>query len=443
MIRDRSRTTKWLLMGAAVVVTGILSGTAHAAHDEEWRSGSSAQLTGRVRSLDRNDTTFVVDRNSDNRRVTVRAGDALITNRNDTGRARFRLSDLRQGEVVDVFGSWVNQDTLRATRVERSHLIARDSRNDRRDGDNRRDRGNRRDRDDRRERDNVRRGPRDPWDRDRGDRDNRRDRESQWGREGRTRDGLIGIVNGTTGNLTRTLQVQADRRSYSVEVPRNIVVYRDGRSVSVHEIRENDRIRIQGEWRNDRLRAEMVEASSSDRFDDDRDRLRRTHTGVVERLDRRDERFRLRTSSRTYEVDARDADVLNGTRRSRFSDLREGDRVTVYASEERGSRLRADRIQMNDRLGRDDDPFDRDDRFGRVTLGGTVTSLDTYNRTFRLRMSSLGSTLVRVASSTDVRDRNGRTVSFTSLRSGDRVRVIGARRGNSGVMTAERVELYY
>ena len=430
MNRYRVRSAMGLLALTATVVSGILSGAASA-----QTAGSSARLTGRVQSMDRDGSSFVLDHYSANERITVRTNGALITHRNRPGYERYRLSDLRRGEVVDVFGTWLDGGTVRAERIERSNLVAPGYRNDRRE-DRRNDR-----------RDDGRNDRRDDQIRDRRrDRDRRNDRYDRDVREGRVRMGLNGFVRGTTGNLSRNLQVEADGRNYTVEVPRDIPVSRDNRSVSIHELREGDRVRVRGEWRGDRLTANRVEAfthhdrDDEDDWDDEDDR--RSYTGVIEGLYRTDERFRLRTSSRTYDVDARDADVRDGGRRYRFSDLRVGDRVRVYADDVRNSRIVADRIELTDRRNDDhDERDDRDDQYGRTTVGGTISNVDTYNRTFRVRMG-LGSVLVRAASNADVIDRNGDRLRFQDLRSGNRVRVTGTRTRTSNVFVAERVEVY-
>lgn len=379
----------------ALLVTASLFPAASQAQSR--RAGDSARLTGRIQSLSTSGSSFVLDSDDEDFRITVEATGAAIRDRNDSAGTRYRLRDLDRGEVVDVFGTWIDSRTVRADRIERSHLVARGYDDDRRNG--------------------------------RGGRGN-----SQWGRDERTRDGLTGTVTGSTGNLSRNMRVEVNGRTYTVEVPRNITVRRDGRESSIHNLKAGDRVRVTGDWNDDRLRADRVEARSD--VDSDDRPSDRTYTGVVERLDSRSETFRLRTSSRTYDVDARDADLRDGSRTRRFSDLRNGDRVTVYVDRASGSRLIADRVQWGSRY--DDDDEDRDDR--NSTVGGTVGNLDYLNRTFRLQMS-LGTVTVRVANDTDIRDEEGDRISFRELRSGMRVRVRGSRSGSGGTFTADRIDV--
>jgi hypothetical protein len=261
--------------------------------------------------------------------------------------------------------------------------------------------------------------------------------------ERRTRNGLSGIITDDAGSTERDLRVEVRGERYTVEVPKGTRVSRDGRPISVHELREGDRIRIQGDWRDrDRIRAERVEAFSDryggDRYDDLR--LSRSYRGTMERLDRGEQTFRIRTRNGTFDVDARDADVVDNGRSRRFSDLREGDDVRIYVSRERGRTLIATRIVRGDDYGdfsdsRLDPP--------RGTISGRIEAVDFLNRTVRLRTDLVPMT-IRIPTSADLfndRDR-GRRIDFRDLHEGDTIRVTGTRNDLSGFYVAERVDLF-
>jgi hypothetical protein len=261
--------------------------------------------------------------------------------------------------------------------------------------------------------------------------------------ESRTRNGLSGIITNDTGKTDRDLRVEARGERYTVEVPKGTRVTRDGRPVSVHELREGDRIRVQGDWRSDRMRARRVEAFSDngdDRYDSryDSARVTRSYSGVMERLDRRSQTFRLRTRTGTYDVDALDADIVDNGRSRRFADLREGDDVRVYVSRERGRTLIATRIIRGDDYT-DLSDSRLEDSLG--TISGRIEAVDFLNRTVRLR-TDLAPITVRVPTGADLYSDQGDRVDFRDLHEGDTVRVQGTRNSLSGYFVAVRVDLF-
>jgi hypothetical protein len=409
---NRDRKTFWLACGALMLATAGLTGAANAQR-RDVRPGDPARVTGPIRRLNRDSATFLMDSDAGDRDISIQAENATFTGRDTRPGIRFGLRDLREGDVVEVYGTWRDRSTIRADRVARTGLISADD-------------------------DRDYSSDRDPYD-SRDDRYPNANRNA-WARDSRTSDGLTGTVSGATGNVTRTMKVRALGRTYSVEVPRDTRVYRNGRAVSVHELKDGDRVRIRGDWRGDRLRADRVDAVTDTGYGggynggyDRPGRNDRGVTGTIERIDPRGRTFRLRTPYRTYDVDARDADVMSASRNRRFADLREGERVTV-TGEVRGSRLVADQIRDADRYDRDT-TYSRSDR---ETITGTVEDVDALNRTFRIRGLSGGVT-IRVTADSELRDADGGRIAFRDLREGDRVRVSGDRSGS--FLVADRVEM--
>ena len=166
------------------------------------------------------------------------------------------------------------------------------------------------------------------------------------------RDGLSGWVSVATGSADRTFRVDLDQSSVKIEVPRGIPVRRDGRAISVHELRQGDFVRVRGDWRGrDRIRAASIDATSEARTSErgaPRDDLNPIYgdrsrasliVGTVTRINERDETLVLRTpSGEMFNVDAGGADVRIDGRRRDLSALRSDDEVRVTANRDRGRR---------------------------------------------------------------------------------------------------------
>jgi len=408
-----ARRKKGLSLGLFLGVMGaMLAGgavPAQAAWDRDWHGGQLVRLSGRVLEVNRRDSSFRIDSDGDRIDVEVNAA-ASFTDRDGQRDRRnpFMLDDLRPGERVSVEGAVRDDKELQAKQVRRLDIGAN--------------------RDDPRRDDNIQGRDPAPIHRD------------TWGRDERMGDGLVGTVVGAAVGSNRNLRVDVAGREYIIEVPKDVRVRRNGNGLSVHELNRGDRVRVRGDWQGrDRLRARVVEAASGGRYDD-RANDSRIFIGTVERLNRRDHSFRLRTNSGSYDVDGDRAGFI-GDRR--FSDLREGDVVRVVAARVDGRSLRADRIEWtSDRDLRDRPGDDRDTSDRNATLGGTIEDIDFLHRTFRLR-SDLAPVNVHVPNDVEIRDTDGGRIAFRDLDEGTRLRIVGVRNSSSGMIIADRVEVLH
>jgi hypothetical protein len=395
----------------AIALSGpvlIAAPPAQAQYDRDRGDASLNQrITGRVRSIGRNRTTFVLE--TDRRQVTVVARDADLIRRDERDReirSPFQTDDVRIGQTVAVEGDWTDTDIFHATRIRIGGTNVGSLLGDRASED---------------------RFP----DRDRTDAFIER----------RTDGGLTGRVVRRTGDFDRSFSVDVLGREYKVETPQGIRVRRDREPISVHDLARDDRVRIRGDWTDrNTLRARSIEAFSPN-WDFALDRVRagmqnQVVAGVIDRTDAKNFMLRLRTPDGAYDVDANAADVMDGSRIQPFASLRPGERISVFVSKQRGRTLIARRI---DRGGARYLPRENRTHVSDTTTG-TVEDIDRLDHSFRLR-TGLTSLLVRVSGDADLVGEEGDSLDFADLQEGDEVRIVGTRNDVSGLFIADEVKM--
>lgn len=175
----------------------------------------------------------------------------------------------------------------------------------------------------------------------------------------RTRE-VSGVVTRDTGVFDRKIRVRLDDgRERTIDVPKDVRVVRDGRSISVHDVKRGDYVRVKlRRYRSDGdLEPSRVDVlghysdrrNRDDRYDDRwedgrpgnsyRDETR----GSVDSIDSRAGILRIRVDRRTLKVDVRDADIGDSRGSMPLRDLQYGDFVTVYGRRD-GDTIRATRV---------------------------------------------------------------------------------------------------
>jgi hypothetical protein len=168
----------------------------------------------------------------------------------------------------------------------------------------------------------------------------------------RTRD-VSGIVTKDTGAFDRRIRVRLDNgRERTVDVPKDVAIRRDGRTISVHDIKKDDQVRIRLDRFSDdgNLEARRLDVVGrvQDRWNDDRDGGRdayRETRGTVSSIDSRNGILRIRVDGRTVNVDVRRADIRDNRGALPLRDLQYGDRVTVYGTRDRDD-IQATRVTV-------------------------------------------------------------------------------------------------
>ncbi|HEX3000394.1 MAG TPA: DUF5666 domain-containing protein [Armatimonadota bacterium] len=140
---------------------------------------------------------------------------------------------------------------------------------------------------------------------------------------------------------SRDIRVRDGYREWTVEVPKGTRITRDGEDISVHEIREGDTVRIQGDRDDDaHFRADRVVVESrysdspSSRYGD-----RSTISGSVRDIDYRAGTFRLRVNFfETYTVRlTRNTRILRDRHEVSLRELREDNHVQVQGDRDQSS----------------------------------------------------------------------------------------------------------
>lgn len=153
-------------------------------------------------------------------------------------------------------------------------------------------------------------------------------------------DVLVGQVTRRSSPMsTRNIRVAARGEEWFVEVPKDARVIRDGQPISIHDVREGEWVRVQGERVGDayHIRADAIRvgdapdtrpwSSSGPRWNDGA-----SYEGTVRDVAPDEGTFRLRLNrfeTCTVQVGG-DVRVTRNGRRASLRDLREGSRVRVY-----------------------------------------------------------------------------------------------------------------
>lgn len=250
------------------------------------------------------------------------------------------------------------------------------------------------------------------------------------------------IVEGTIRSVRasdNTFVVETSRREiYEVRARANTPVYFEGRTFTIANLEQGDRVRVTVESRNDLdgLTARSVEVTGDSTPNDNNSAGNNSLSsieGPITRIDTQNSTLRVRTSRGEVQVNAREA-YDDSNRRIRVADFRVGDRIAVtgqYASS--GGVFTADTVRLdrngnsgsfedddNDR-DRDGDPRDFAAEYDAVTVDGTVDR-SWSDGSFVVRDSS--NELYTVFSDRDfvVRTTSGNAIS-TRIKRGDRVSV--------------------
>ncbi|HEY3267223.1 MAG TPA: DUF5666 domain-containing protein [Armatimonadota bacterium] len=166
----------------------------------------------------------------------------------------------------------------------------------------------------------------------------------------RTREVSGRLVNGS-GAFDRDIRVHLENdETRTIDVPRGIPIRRDRDSISVHELKSGETLRVSIErYREDgSLRARRIDVIYTDSRDgryDDRDVVTERVTGRVSSIDSRAEILRIDVDGRILTVYTDSADLRDGDGVIRLRDLQRGDRVTVEGRRT-GDRIRAARVTL-------------------------------------------------------------------------------------------------
>lgn len=172
--------------------------------------------------------------------------------------------------------------------------------------------------------------------------------------EARAADVIEGTVRKPTRTITRKLGIRTERENLSVEVPKDAVILKDDKRISVHELASGDRVRLQGRWDDQqRFRVERIAVASKEdgsfpeaAVEDRRPGVPGTRIeGTVLSHDAARTRLRIGSGRREYVVQTGAARIVLGTRVVGRSQIRQGDRV-VATGRLRGTELVAERIEI-------------------------------------------------------------------------------------------------
>lgn len=185
----------------------------------------------------------------------------------------------------------------------------------------------------------------------------------------RTRE-VSGFVTRDTGVFDRKIRIRLDDgRDRTLDVPKDARVLRNGRAISIHDVKKDDYVRARLErYRDDGdlepVRVEVLgrydgrgdddwrdgDWRDDDRRDDDRrdnrwdrDMPRDETRGSVDSIDSRNGVLRIRVNGRVVRADVRGAEIRDRRGSMSLRDLQDGDRVTVYGRRD-GDTIRATRV---------------------------------------------------------------------------------------------------
>ncbi|MHB0999463.1 MAG: DUF5666 domain-containing protein [Armatimonadota bacterium] len=144
------------------------------------------------------------------------------------------------------------------------------------------------------------------------------------------------VIRDTT-LFSRTLRV-ADIRNdsrlpdeFDVDVDKDVRITKNGKSISVHDIRRGDYIRLEGYWNGSKYDANRITVNSDNQPSSDYDKGRdyRTLDGTIRSIDYREKQFVLSTDDGSRTVYADRARIWNDGDSDDFDSLRRGDKVRV------------------------------------------------------------------------------------------------------------------
>lgn len=182
--------------------------------------------------------------------------------------------------------------------------------------------------------------------------------------DSRTRE-VSGVVTRDTSVFDRKIRVRLDDgQERTFKVPKDARVMRDGRSISIHDVKKDDYVRV----RVDRYRSDgdltPIRVDVLGRYDDrwndgrwnddrwdegrrdngwDRDTSRNETRGSVVNIDSRNGILRIDVNGRTLRTDVRRAEIRDSRGSMPLRDLQRGDRVTVYGRRD-GDTIQATRV---------------------------------------------------------------------------------------------------
>lgn len=167
------------------------------------------------------------------------------------------------------------------------------------------------------------------------------------------------------GMFSRSLKVAPttygeQQNTYEVQVPKDAAITRNGRGVSVHEIRTGDIITAEGRWDDGKFVASRIEANEyGSRRNDDSARRLQSITGRIRRINSGQRQITVITDAGDVTIYADRARVSGDRDVRRFEDLRRGDTVQVQGRAS-GRYIDAERIEVvNGDRGRGQDESDR------------------------------------------------------------------------------------
>jgi hypothetical protein len=165
---------------------------------------------------------------------------------------------------------------------------------------------------------------------------------------------IEGTVRRPTRRITRKLGIHTAQENLDVDVPKDAVIIKEYKRISVHELASGDRVRLQGRWDDKkRFRAERIYVAGKEDGRYTEEALEDRHPGVrsmriegaVLSHDAARTRLRISSGRREYIIHTEAARVTLGTRVVGRSELRQGDRVAA-TGRLRGSELFAERIEI-------------------------------------------------------------------------------------------------
>lgn len=242
-----------------------------------------SRLSGSVRLTDKNGRTMQITVGGRNQKIRLGDGYRVFS-----GSRRMDLDDIRKGDSVSIEGYRSKGNEFIALTI---YIGSRyDSRDDQRY-------------------------------------DNRRYDDRRYG------DSIQARVVRDTTILSRTLRVSnlgdRYRDTFDVNVLKDADVVKEGRRISVHEIRTGDVIDAQGSWSGSDFTAYYIHVSDNyeraygETGDD------RTIRGEVQKLDYRDMKFTLDTGPDKLKINGDRSRISSSGRDADFRDIREGDIVYV------------------------------------------------------------------------------------------------------------------
>lgn len=156
---------------------------------------------------------------------------------------------------------------------------------------------------------------------------------------------VSGVVTSTPGPFKRELKARLDNgQTRTISVPREARVRRDGRDISVHDVRKDDIVRVEIDrfTNSGTLKAHRLDVLGRGGWSSPAVRDVRLQGSVAD-VNARDATLRLNADGRRLTVYTDRADIVDRGRRLDLRDLRKGERVTVEGRRD-GDRIFATRI---------------------------------------------------------------------------------------------------